>query len=57
MHTITLGREDVYTDPTELGPAIKFAGPRLIIYSCVGLRAQCAQLIISQIGPYYYPSL
>ena len=54
MKTITMTGEDTRTDPAGLGPSNwNVAGHRLLIYRSLGLRAQCPELIISQIGPYY----
>ena len=54
MKTMTMTGEDTRTDPAGLGPTNwNVAGHRLLIYRSLGLRAQCPELIISQIGPYY----
>ena len=54
MHTMTLGIEDTHTGATIQGLANwKLAQHRLIIWSCVGLKIWCTELLISQICPCY----
>ena len=53
---MTLGGENIHMKPTGLEQKTEELESKVIISHCGTLWAQCAELIISQIGP-GYPSL